>query len=326
MKQDLALGEYGLTWTRGRDPTRPGSLLSGWIDPADFGHTDACFPGRVVLTTVVMEDLVTKPKDDKGISRLAKIWLVWGLIAFLWSGSLVMVFASLRLGVPAGAELPSLGDMATLLFGASSVALIIFSLLIGGIAIAGYQTLKEGVKKDIEVSMRERINELERELRGRVIAAIGLMSGTLYSKPEQLVQSEEDKDYLSEAVQYCDDAYRILKTLPGNVQYMALNNRAYYSCLLKGGDKVRDPLFEGALLQDALELKKIGRDKNFTEALLTYCRVILQFGTDPGEIQEAYDIAKVLQVRELTPRQKKEVTFYVTHLAKKLPKPEPKSN
>ncbi len=266
-----------------------------------------------------MIDIDSKPEVREDLVQRYAPAICRGLIAFLWTASLLLVIACLHLGIPAK-SLPSLGDMATLLFGASSIALIIFSLLIGGIAIAGYQTLREGVKKDIEAATQQRFQNLEKELRGRVISAIGLITGTLYSKPEKLVQDPSDREYLSEAVHYCSEAYKLLKDVGGNAQFMALNNLAYYSCLHTSGDKP-DPLLRDDILKMARKLREVGQEKHYPEALLTYCRAILQFSSDYTEVDEAHSIAESLLGKELTSRQRKEVTFYVTSLKSKLQKP-----
>jgi hypothetical protein len=250
-------------------------------------------------------------RSKRGIPRLLIIVVVVSLVLLLWASSFYVVMAALRLGVPAG-NLPSLGDMATLLFGASSLALILFSLLIGGVAIIGWQSLKQDVRKEIEAATHERINALELELRGRVLAAIGLMLGVLHSSPDRLEQDGQG-GYLSEAVQHCEEAYKLLKGLKGNAKYMALNNFVYYSCL-SGDTEKRD-----YLLAQAQVLKRVGQEKDYLEALLTYCRTILQFGTRTEELSDAHSMATALLRRDLTERQKKEVTFYVTSLAKKLP-------
>src|ERR1700758_1363741 len=145
-----------------------------------------------------MVDLEAKPRVREKVPRWLKILLVAGGVVVLWAGALYLVIAALRLGVPRGL-LPSLGELATLLFGAASLALFIFSILIAGVAIIGYETLREGARKDIEAAMRSRIDVLESELRGRVLSVIGFMIGTLHSTPDQLEQHEH-RPFLSEAV------------------------------------------------------------------------------------------------------------------------------
>lgn len=252
-----------------------------------------------------------QPKTRKNLPTGLRIGLVWSLILFLLAGSFYLVMAALQMGLPAEA-LPGIGDMATLLFGASSIALIIFSLLFAAVAVMGWQSLKAEVQKDIEENTEEEVRELEKELRGRVLTAIGFSIGTLHSSPDRMEQ-DEHKDYLSEAVYFCRAGYNILKNSKGMAGAMALNNLVYYSCLY-GEDAKSD-----FLLKKAQELKAIGQEYSHPDSLLTFCRVILQYSSDLGELKEAQSIARsLLDTAQLTPRQKKEATFYVASLATKL--------
>jgi membrane protein implicated in regulation of membrane protease activity len=269
-------------------------------------------------------DIEPEPKAKEGIPRWLAITLVSVLILALWGACCLFVLAALSLSKQA--ILPSLGDMATLLFGASSVALIIFSLLIGGVAVFGYSSLKEGLRKDIEKDTNKRFDAVEKELRGRVLAGIGMVLGMFYLQGEREHEeggrSEEEKneraDYLAEIVENCWAAYKILKEVEGNSKYMALNNALYFSSIQ--GDKGQS----GRVLQKARELEPVAHDKNFWEGLLTYCRVILAFSEDAEEIAKAKKLASDLAMtKELTERQRREATSYVASLAAKLAKHQP---
>jgi hypothetical protein len=258
-----------------------------------------------------MVGLEAKQGFREKVPRWLKVALAAGGVVLIWAISFYIVIAALRLGVRSD-DLPGLGDLATLLFGAASLALFIFSLLIAGVAIIGYQTLRHWAREDIEAAMRGRIDMLERELRGRVHSVIGFMIGALHSTPDQLEQKEH-KHFLSEAVWYCKKGYDILKDLTGKGQgrYMALNNLVYYSCLY--GDELR----RDELLTQARELKKVGQQYGHPPTLLTYCRAVLQYGS-MEDLQNALSVAKITQQMELTEREKKEATFYVTSISDKL--------
>src|SRR5262245_58921563 len=70
----------------------------------------------------------------------------------------------------------SIGDMATVLFGAASIALFILSMFIAFIAVFGWQSLQESIKTSVESAstkaidslINEKIDPLAEELRGRV--------------------------------------------------------------------------------------------------------------------------------------------------------------
>lgn len=258
-----------------------------------------------------------KAKTKKRSGRVKKIVFMFLAVLVLLAVGYWAVSQSIALGNPAKnlpqSEHPSIGDLATLLFGASSVAVILFSLLLAAGALFGYDTLKNQVKREIADETRDRVSGLERELHGRVLVAIGFMIGTLHSTPDQLEQSKEHKAYLAEAVYFLRQGYRILKNLPGMGKYMALNNLVYYSCLAGEGDE--DP-HRDFLLERSRVLRRIGQEYDHSDSLLTFCRVVLQHGSKPQDIDDAKRIAASLShVEELTPRQKKEASFYVRALS-----------
>lgn len=255
----------------------------------------------------MIEDIQLKSEKKKA-SRL----LVSSVIVALWAGSFFVVVAALKLGGPGGRSLADLGDLATVLFGASSLALIIFSLLVAGVAISGWQSLKSDVRKEVEAATHQRIDTLEKEFRGRVFSIFGFMIGALHSNPNQLDQGE-NKDYLSEAVDHCRRAYNILKEIEGPAKFTALNNLVYYSCL-SGEETSRD-----YLLEQAQVLKRLGQEKNYPDALLTYSRVMLQYSSDIAALQDARSIANaLLRASKVSERQKKEAAFYVASLTDKV--------
>jgi hypothetical protein len=250
-------------------------------------------------------------KQEQRLPQWSLILLVTSVVTLLFSGSFFIVMSALTLGDPAE-SLPDVGHLATILFGASSLALIIFSLLVAGVAVSGWQTLKNDVRKEVEAATHKRIDILEKEFRGRSFSIFGFMIGALHSNPNQLDQGE-NKDYLAEAADHCRKAYNILKEIEGNAKYTALNNLVYYSCL-SGEETARDYLLEQAHI-----LKKIGQEKNHPDSLLTYCRAILQYSSNINELQDARSMGSSLLRTSLTSeRQKKEANFYVASLTDKI--------
>lgn len=199
--------------------------------------------------------------------------------------------------------------------------MLLFSLLMGAVALLGWQTLKKEVRKDIESSTKARLELLEKEVQGRAAATIGFTLGELHSNPGQLNQEEHNRDYLAEAVSFSQKGYRFLKDLPGTSKYMALNNLIYYSCLYGAGVERRD-----YFLEQARVLKKVGQESDAVPLLLTYCRVILQYSADLNETRDALSIAAGLLSRvDLTERQKREAAFYTTSLGQNLESKPPTS-
>jgi hypothetical protein len=244
-------------------------------------------------------------------------------VLVLWVGSFHVLLWDLTHRVP---KLPALsqqtfGDLATLLFGTSGIALGVFTLLIGGGALIGWQAIENLVQNAAERATRARMGDLERELRGRFLAAIGMLLGLFYARSEKPDQDEEEKavraDYLAESVQHCWQAYKLLKDTEGNGKYMALNNFLYFSSMqgsigTRGGTR-------GFLLEKAEELRRIGEEKNFWDGLLTYCAVVSIFGDEIRQLRDARDLSlELLDNKELTGRQKKEAALYAALLAKKL--------
>lgn len=245
---------------------------------------------------------------------ISAVLLVWMAMAYL-----LMLTLSTR---PAPGSTPSLGDFASVLFGASSFATIIISLIVGAGALIQWQSLKAEVRKVIKAaeaardesarSTKEnsrRVDELERGMRGRLHAIVGLAVGTVHS---------EDKSYLAEAIHWCQKGYEDLKEVEGNGKYMALNNVVYFSCLL-GVESRRE---RDRLLQQARDIRAIA--EGYPDSvwhypyLLTFCRAVSTYGAEPKELQEAVAIAEDIRNQKLTSLQTTEATHLVASLQAKL--------
>lgn len=268
-------------------------------------------------------------------------------------------------GTPAEADRkPNRSDLIDLFSGASSLALIMFSLLLALAAIIGWQSLRhdveaikakaEGVLENTAMSIVEsartksdlltKVTEIEsslkstiagmkatvaalqaelkdetekagRESRGRVDAVMGATIGILHSKPYQDAGEPEEKEFLVEAIQHIKAGYKRLKDLEGKGKYMAMNNLAYFTCLL--GDKAA----ADEMLEFGRELLREGRENEHQSSgvpyLLTYCRVVLAYSSDREAISQAIAIAEKLEGR-LTKLQKKEADYLVASLLSKL--------
>src|SRR6202035_5231424 len=249
----------------------------------------------------------------KKTPRWMKLLVLAGVIVVLWAAAFRLIMGAVGVGGPAR-PLPSFGDMANVLFGASSLALIMFSVLVGALAVVGWESLKTNVRRDVETATHGRITALENELQGRVLSIIGFMIGALHSNSDKLEQ-DEHKDYLSEAVLYCEQGYDILKGVEGRGRHMALNNLVYYTCLYNQGTAAK----REDLLKQARALKATGDELDAPNLLLTYCRAVLQYGS-AEERSKALKVAEKLLLRDsLTNLQKREATFYVASLSEQPP-------
>jgi hypothetical protein len=258
----------------------------------------------------------------------------------LYATSAYFIARVLSMRKPITGSTPSVGDLAAIFFGASSLGLIVFSLVVAVAALIQWQALKSEIGriaeaaeanldktnkatleneervKSLEKTMQEQVKALETELRGRVDAVNGAMIGTLHSDPASPTQSDDDKDYIAEAIYHCQRGYDRLKELPGNGKWMALNSLVYFSCLL-GSQAKRD-----LLLQQGRQLRDVGRQYEHlpyaAPYLLTFCHVALVYGSDRDELMQALAIARNRLETNLTSLQKKEATYLVASLTAKL--------
>ena len=224
-----------------------------------------------------------------------------GLGAALWSGAY-----SLFVAAPAAkfeGHAASLPDQLALLFGASTLAQILLTLAVGAFAIVGWKQLEETVGRNVETAIQERLDSMEMLMRGRVLSLLGYTMGELSTAPDQ--KEPTDRGRLAEAVIHCQSGYDLLKkTGEAPAMYMGLNNLVYY------GSIDGDPTKGRFLLQKARELREAGDRYGMPSWLLSYCRAVVQFSTDPNELKEVSTIATTLLATKLTDHQAKEAEFY----------------
>jgi hypothetical protein len=232
----------------------------------------------------------------------------------------------------------ALGDLATVLFGAASIALFILSMFIALVAVFGWQSLQENIRSSVETETRkaidrlvkermeplenelrtraerlvgrelgERMQPLENELRGRVYSILGLVMGETNIDPETF--APKDKDLLREAVINSRKGYELLQKTDSPGKYLALNNLVYYSSLV--GDRSKGKL----MLEYARLLRDAGQEHDARNLLLTYCRAVIEFALDPADTAEAYAIAHSIADDPTRPeRERREAKLYLTSL------------
>lgn len=232
-------------------------------------------------------------------------WLqiLWGItsVFFLFALSLLIMAIAVRDDVLHG-KLPDIDKMTTLLFGASTISLGVFALLAGGFALFGWGYLKENVKKEVEESLRERIHTVEQELRGRSKTILGYVIGENSVAEDGHSPSNEER--LREAIQHCEEAYLLLKGSGLPVEFTALNNYLYYSCIL-GDTSNRD-----TLLDRARRLREAAIEHNSQNLLLTYARTVLTFSRESGQVVQACEfVSDVKGMPTFNKKQKREAEF-----------------
>ncbi|HVT16652.1 MAG TPA: hypothetical protein VHQ90_10815 [Thermoanaerobaculia bacterium] len=240
--------------------------------------------------------------------KILRLLLLAGSVALVWAGTWYFLSGAREMTYPDGRVL-TWADRGSILFGTATVSSVLFSLLIAAIALFGFRTLKDSIQRDIEAKTTQRIKDLETEMHGRVLSTLGHSIGTLNSEPDQ--PGPTNKDRLAEAIWNCQKGYDLLKEVGGRPMLMGLNNLVYYSCVF--GDPARGRY----LLQQARVLRDAGDEYGSPDLLLTFCRAVLQYGTDHQEIEEARTIAEGLLRAKLNELQEKEARFYLAALPRK---------
>lgn len=219
---------------------------------------------------------------------------------------MVVLIWALAYRLVAGAaplNLPDFGALATLLFGASSLALVVYSVLTSVLAFFGWQAIKDSIRDSVETVTRERLQALEHEMRGRVLSGLGYMIGELSTNPETFEPTNPER--LSMAVDLCERGYRELKRAGEIPELNGLNNLVYYQAL-------RGLRADGSfLLEKARLLRTRGQELGATHLLLTYCAVVLKYSQDAAERKEAADVVADLTKRNIPEREMKEARIYL---------------
>lgn len=199
----------------------------------------------------------------------------------------------------------NLADLATILFGAASIALFIFSLLIALSAVIGWKAFQEIIIKEVATATEEKVNarvesfrsnfeatnknmrDLKLEMQGRALATRGYILGQLSIPAGRLFPKPEDKGRLLDAVSLSRQAFEILENVSEPAAYLALNNSVIFSCALS--------LEEGeVIVGNARKLLEMANRKNSTDLKLTGCRALLQYGRGAEERSRARNMLRDL--------------------------------
>lgn len=232
-----------------------------------------------------------------------------------WLVNILLVFALSLCGMASwffisNSKLPSdstLSDQAALLFGASSIALIMISMLVAVLALFGWSSLQNSINDKVESLVSERVSGMQNEMLGRLLSGMGYMIGEVSSRRDSF--EPLDRDRLEHAVALCRAGYSLLEKNEGPAKYMGLNNLIYYSCLY--GDEADKPF----LLKNARILREAGEQHRAPHLLLTYCRTILQYG-GKSELGEAKELLISLLKGRITELERKEASFYLASFQK----------
>lgn len=233
----------------------------------------------------------------------ASIPLLAIVIIATWVGS---VWVISHAGMPPKDR--SMGDLATILFGAASISLFLFSMLLAVGAIIGWQTLQSGLEGRVEKITAEKLKLLEAEMSGRIFSGQGFMIGEL--SWDRSAFKPTDPDRLAHSIELCRLGFKTLKKVGGGLELLGLNNLVFYLCLR--GEEADKPF----LLQGALRLKQAGQEQNLAHLLLTYCSVVARYGADSDEMRDALAIASHLAKSPIPEYQRKEASLYLASFQK----------
>lgn len=155
-----------------------------------------------------------------------------------------------------------------------------------------------------EVLERTRVGaNLEKEFKGRLLSGLGYVVGEMSSQPGLL--EPLDRDRLIEAVRHCQQGYDYLKEVGGSSEFLGLNNLIYYSTALNDVSR-RD-----FLLEQSRRLIDAGQQHKATNLILTGCRAILQFSSDPEEKKGVRKRLTALLQDSISDKERKEAQLYL---------------
>jgi hypothetical protein len=238
---------------------------------------------------------------------------------YLFGGGFVILVWMAAIWISAIAVHPlnqvNLSDLAAVLFGAASVALFVFSIVLAGLAVFGWQFIEGKIEDRVEKATRAANERLEIELRGRVYSVMGFMLGSMSLKSGSVEGSKEilDKDRLEQGIDQSRRGLDLLKKIGGAAEFMALNNLVFFSSVL--GEGVQ----KDYLLKSARRLKEAAEEQEAPTLLLTFCFVVLKYSSDAAELRQAYEIAESVKDRkDLSEAQRKEARFYLASLPQRI--------
>lgn len=227
--------------------------------------------------------------------------LLLSAILTMWTISVLAVTST---------ELPTqdLGDLASLLFGAASVAMFLLSFFIGVLAIFGWQSLREAIKERVDAAVTKELERVSREIRARHLTGLGFMIGELSHELNSLEPT--NKERIEYSVELCRTAYDELAKLNGKDLLLAQNNLVFYSSIR---NKKSDA---GFILDLARDLRRKSTPLGRTDFLLSYCRAVICYSTDSQEKEEVRAILEEFEKSSIPDSQKKEARLYLASFPK----------
>lgn len=237
--------------------------------------------------------------------RLKWFYLIGGVL-LLWALVIALMVGAFR-GTGTAVEVTNI------LLSSVNVGLILFSLVIAGAAMFGWQSVKTEIDEAVERRFGRGSALAMQEIRGRIYSATGTMQGDLSADPTWKQLEPLNPERAALAAELCRQGYLALKDLGEGPELMALNNKIFYGTL-------SDAVMDGAvLLEEAERLRLKGAELNLPHLRLTYCRAVLVYSGDLEQVRMANDLVeRLLRSRRLSPLELKEAELYSAKFAKRI--------
>ena len=239
------------------------------------------------------------------LNQLTRLFSVVFIVSLLWFSSFLYVKNSYVCAEP-------VGNLSDVLFGASSVALSLVTLIIAVVALFGWQFVGKSLEK-----VSQETASLGNEYKGRMMSALGYFVGEVNKAEDSIGARDEHK--MKEAVDLCQKGYEFLSATEGPGRFMALNNLVYYLCVYGKTDGKAD-YRRDFILSSADELMRMGQKKDSINLQLTACRAMVQYPIDVKKAIYAYELLGKIKLNPAASElEKKEAAQYLEAFKGQLP-------
>jgi hypothetical protein len=203
-------------------------------------------------------------------TRMLRLFLILSIIVLVWVAAIRL---TLGVTVPSG----GIGDLASILFGASSLALFLLSFLVAFMSLIGWSAIKEEIRRRVKQEVSRSSESISLEAYGQLHSGLGLIFGRLCRAPGKI--EKEREDFLDFAIFHVRRSVGLFAEIHGRPYWAAKNNLAFYLAL-KGDWHDKE-----VALQLAQELRAEHFRVRRIDFLLTYCRVVTEFEDDEAQLR-----------------------------------------
>jgi hypothetical protein len=262
--------------------------------------------------------------------KFLQFLLLLGGIVFLWAASFFAFSLATRFSV-VGKE-PETDALMTVLFGASTIALFMFSAIFTLLGLVQWNDVRKKLDRvdNIDREIQEKIAGIEKtttdlldkwgkevaafgdrqikplevQMKARVHSTLGYALGEMSMTQSLKIKN---RDQLEEAVHQCQIACDLLKDFRGMpVEYMALNNLIFYLSFFDDNSR-RD-----FILDESRRLLRAAQEHNFVNFILTACRAGLKFSSNEKERADLIEILKSIPSNSrATARERREAKIHL---------------